>query len=304
MINVLMLFFLFLTVELYYMYKWDKSCFNNINTITSDYIECVFKPLSTDEYFNKLYNNETVERAFNKKFRNDNIVHNKKRPIIFTGCSFTWGDGLEENETISFKFSKYTNRTVYNRAGCGWGLSQLLYQTRLEKFYEKIIEPEAVIYVYIQDHKNRINKFKIEPNIKCIQPKYINKNNKLTLIKPHFYNLFYSVQNFEYFSNYMFNKVTDEDIILYFNEAKKEITKRWKNTRFIILIYPIKNSQEQDKILTEKLKNSNFEVINISDIVNVDLTKQEYKWLDGWHPAAKTWEIIVPPLVKELHLKN
>ncbi len=61
-------------------------------------------------------------------FRIDSVdVKNTKSPVILFGCSFTFGAGLNDNETFSYKLSKYTGRNVYNRGLSGYGVQHMLY---------------------------------------------------------------------------------------------------------------------------------------------------------------------------------
>lgn len=66
------------------------------------------------------YENEKIA------MRNPEGLNYKKLPIILFGCSFTYGDGLNNNQTFSYKLSHLAKRPVYNRAECGWGVQHML----------------------------------------------------------------------------------------------------------------------------------------------------------------------------------
>lgn len=287
-INTIVIFVLFLITEVIMVIKWKGTI--------PQYFDSIFHSISVDDYYSMLYEKKEVENAFTTKFRPDENISSKKKPILIMGCSFAYGDGIEENETVSALLAKHTGRPVYNRAGMGWGLAQLLYQTRRNDFYSQIPEPEYMIYIYIENHKSRLDKFKIEPTFIDFQPKYKEKNNHLIEEKPHWYDRLYFISTYQYNYNYLKNKVTNDIVSLYFQEAEDAIRSNWKNTKLVILYYPTdSNCCDLDKNIT------GFQIIDITKIVNVDLTKNEYK-VDGWHPTAEAWQIITPKIIEILNL--
>ena len=133
-----MFIFLFLT-ETYYIYKIDMlgQDFDGFKSFIKDvlvtkkykieygkYFNVILNTISVDKYYSCLYSKQFVPGAFTQEFRPDENVNSDKPPVLFMGCSFTWGDGLEKNETISSQFAKLIDRPTYNRAGMGWGLAQ------------------------------------------------------------------------------------------------------------------------------------------------------------------------------------
>ena len=78
------------------------------------------------------------------------------------GCSFTTGVGLNDDETFAFYIQKYTQRKVYNRALAGYGIQHMLYHSKhnidLLKQQNDFIEPEFIIYTFIEDHIHRLFK--------------------------------------------------------------------------------------------------------------------------------------------------
>ena len=86
-----------------------------------------------------------------KKFNYDKIVMskvkdkiykgNKKGAIVTIGCSYTAGEGLQENQTFAYKLNKYTGRTTYNRGVSASG-PQLVYRQLSDIDFKKQI-PDA-----------------------------------------------------------------------------------------------------------------------------------------------------------------
>ncbi len=316
-INIVVLFLFLIPIEFYYVSKWQhgynsndfkfkdyvKSIFikKNFDINFNNYKNSIFHSISVNKYFDMLYANKIINGAFTTNLRPDENINSDKKSVIFMGCSFTWSDGLNEDETVSAQFAKLTGKPTYNRAGRGWGLSHFLYQVRRNDFYTQFKEePEYIFYIYIQDHDNRLDKFKIEPNCIDFQPKYIIKKGHLIEQKPNFIDRLYSVQDYQYYYNYNKKKVDFSTIKLYFTEARDAIRQHWKNTKLVILVYPIRMSI--DKNLFTTLENEGYKVIYLEDLVNIDLTDDKYR-CDGWHPSAEAWQIILPKIIKELDIK-
>ena len=66
----------------------------------------------------------------------------KKKPIILFGCSYAYGYQLEREQTLTYKLAQNAKIPVYNRAFTGWGIQHMLYQSKIEKLYEILPEPE------------------------------------------------------------------------------------------------------------------------------------------------------------------
>ena len=296
--NLIIILLILGCVEYKYAKKWRMKDF-------WQYIDVIENTITVKEYYDLMFNKLEVEGAFTNSFRPDVNTNSNLKPILFAGCSFTYGDGLAENETVSYKTAEITGRPVYNRAGKGWGLAQYLYQAQREDFYDTVKEPEYLIYIYIEDHKNRLDKFKIEPGFIDFQPKYKVSGSRLTEEKPHFYDKIFFISDYQYYYNYKFNKITDETLKLYFTEAEKEIHKRWKNTKLVILIYPISPDENQSgRKIWQELEKENYTVINIKDLTSVDLSSKEYRCSDGWHPDAKVWDMLLPDILNEIYKKT
>ena len=104
---------------------------------------------------------------FVKNIQTSYVIPDEKRSfdeksaksILLLGCSFTYGAGLEPEQTFSYYLSKQTGRTVYNLGISGGSIQQALYLTGKEDFGKKYPNVDLVIYTFISDHLNRNNEF-------------------------------------------------------------------------------------------------------------------------------------------------
>lgn len=247
---------------------------------------------------------------------------NEKKPIIVFGCSFAYGALLEDTDTFEYKLSRLTNRTVYNRAFQGFGISPMLWMLRQDKFYEDLsgAEPEYVIYVYYVDHLRRIfyDKYGLDLNVWV---SFDDVNNHLVestpkdlyLTKFQLYKKYkkYIIHN-KIFANE--NKDINFDLLkLYFEESRKELQKRYPNIKFIIIKHPCsiatladigeENVQKYTYITPrwKELEDEGFIVYDLLDKLDVDITSNEYTFPDS-HPNEKAWDVVTKKLVEDLNL--
>jgi hypothetical protein len=77
---------------------------------------------------------------------------------IFFGCSFTWGDGVNDDETLPYYFGECAaNYQPYNYAMSGWGTQQMLVLLQKKDIEKDITQPTGYgVYVLIDDHVRRV----------------------------------------------------------------------------------------------------------------------------------------------------
>jgi hypothetical protein len=81
----------------------------------------------------------------------------RTRFIAFFGCSYTFGTGVNDNETLPFYVGRYAPGFMpYNYGGPGWGPQQMLLKLQEENLRGEISQPRGIgVYVYIDDHPRR-----------------------------------------------------------------------------------------------------------------------------------------------------
>ena len=82
----------------------------------------------------------------------------KNKFAIFFGCSYVFGWGLGEKETLPFYFTNYAKEYMpYNYAGNAYGPQNMLAILQKRPVKAEIPEKEGiVVYVYMYDHINRL----------------------------------------------------------------------------------------------------------------------------------------------------
>lgn len=230
----------------------------------------------------------------------------KKPPIILFGCSFTYGDGLKNNQTLSYKLSHMSKRPVYNRGMNGWGVQHILYQLRRKDFYNEVEKPEYIIYTFMQDHLNRMFRYQY---VQCnyILLRYKLENNDFVEIKP-FYRPLWGLYTVKEAQELIQNNIIPSSFRTQYNieyfykimkECKKIASKHYPDAKFVILTY---DSPYYDSYIS-KLKNDGFIIISTNELLEPGvLNKRDCRGLDNSHPSEKAWDSIVPALIEKLKL--
>jgi len=96
-----------------------------------------------------------VTYCFDKEgWRKTSPNHRDMPPVLFLGCSFTFGTGVENDETFASRLasSQWPNERVVNAAFPSWGTT---FAHRVLTDYLARDKPKAVFYCWIDDHLKR-----------------------------------------------------------------------------------------------------------------------------------------------------
>lgn len=253
-----------------------------------------------------------------QKFEKDD---NKKSLIIF-GCSFAKGALLRDEQTISYKLSNLTKRTVYSYAVCASGIQHMLYILQKSNIFEQIkTPPEYVIYIYIPDHITRLymNIFTDPIGINGCAPIYYMKNGELKLRKslPDFLYKTFIIKKLIYIHDYAnLEKITEAEkndfkysnVLMnkIFIESKKLINNKYPNCKFVLLCYDQDSDKEywdnnNVKKQLKELEENGFIILNTRDLAkryfNINDTVE-----DKYHPNEAVWDILGKQIIQKLNL--
>ncbi len=298
LINILLIAVFFSVIEAYCFYKTkaenetfklkaDKLASNNTRQYKLKYK--ILEP----------YNTEIDRNSFIKENTN-------YKPIIWFGCSFAVGAGLEDNQTPCFKISNLTQRSCINKAKGATGTQFMYYQLKNDEEMSNAADAEYIIYTFIWNHIQRLYNYQINPLIDMFNLRYKVVNGNLEEIKPVFKPLYSSFfikrilnrkvntaakkesVNFD-----LFNKIIEESV--------KLSKKRYPNSKFILLEFPDLSRNELPEYEIKKLEEMGITVIRVENLIDKEINIYDEKyWLpDNIHPASEAWDIILPELVKK-----
>ncbi len=250
------------------------------------------------------------------------IKRHSKKPVLFFGCSYTYGFKLSDEETLPYLVEKATNRYCYNFGLSGYNISEAL--LLFDNVIENIEPPEYIIYTYMFDHLQRNGQWY-----------NFDSYRKRNLIPQQSYNFLYKFWTVQYIKNTEFSKFLwglsfKENIDFFFNvveNVKKECDKKFPDSKFIVLLYSDVNQDlsknfkydEQEnreridksfeflysKEIRKRFENLGISVISTEDLIGRKMDRVQDRVQDDEerpHPSASAWKAVVPALVRYLNL--
>lgn len=303
--NLLIFFFIFCIIEFasYLFIKIDtKDSIDNHNKTSKRQLTIRYAPIVNAE---QEYENH----------RKIDYGDKNKPSILFFGCSYTYGLFNDQNETLPYYITERTGRTTVNRGvpgGCIMNMFDDLNSSDFLTQAKSLPKPDYIIYLWINDHLNRISRFYESPcireneNFYELYPEWSEKNGKLIKTFPPkwtypFYSLF-SVKAYHLFLSQNFAEKKDEKMLRYFKMAKNQCKKDFPNARFVVIQYIDCSRKLMSEKLKRNLENEGISVLNAEDLAGHKLVSDEWRTIDKEHPNGKAFEDITKGLVKELNL--
>lgn len=229
----------------------------------------------------------------------------------FYGCSMTFGEGVQNNETMPYFFGEYDSTyRPYNFAYSGYGPHQMLARLETENAKNIVKENTGIgFYIYINDHVNRVLGTMTNYGYNGGQAPYYHqvdgqlKHDGLfkegrkvrswifeQLLKSNILKLFKIGYPF---------KITEQDYELtaeVMAEASRDYKKQFGNDNFYVIIYP---TTIDSSLIINLLKQKGVKVLDYSKLFNP--LEKGYAIPDDEHPTALANEILIKQLVKDIN---
>ena len=317
LINILLFFLILLSID-YSIYLKSKLAYyknfpNEITNIYSfpNYTKNYESPYSDNSI---QYLKQKLPLPFHK------TISNYNKTILLFGCSYTNGTLLNYEQTVEYKLSKLMNSNVFNFSICACGIQHMLYiiQHNFFGYIEEnsnIPSPDIALYIYIPSHLQRLQA-NIFPSNMCngINLQYTIKNNRLEVknfssffvYKSFLIKAIYEMTDKKIMQNELKYKYTSFMLANeMFLESRRLLKEKYPNIKFIILRYQTEDDENFYELpfMWDVLRSEGFTIIN-----SEDLTGRKFKYNsedtveDGYHPSEKSWDLLVPELVKKLNL--
>lgn len=232
--------------------------------------------------------------------------------LIYYGCSFTYGNGLDDDQTFPYYVSKLEDQySPYNYSIGATGPNTMLALLEKGKLIEQIPEKTGkMIYVYIDSHIDRSNGHL--PTLGWLKnaPYYI-KNDSGELVRngsfttgrkwlTKLYQLQGKLLDFMGLEDQIFPTISKPEIQYtceLIAQSKKVFQKFYPAQEFHVLFHPLGSGEELSSKLSTCLKNKNVAVIEFVDFHGENLQIP----LDD-HPTALANQKIAKALVQALKL--
>lgn len=199
--------------------------------------------------------------------------------LIISGCSFSYGQGLKDQDTFSYKLSQSeSDFEVYNMGLLGGRTTDQIYTWRVYNMKKYISQEEGIfIYTFFDDHLNRsIGDSTYYNWVKGETPYYKRVDNDLKLVGPLKDNLYYRFIRFLKDTNldiywlrlishfkHLDIKSEIDQVVFELGILKKEYLKLYPKGRFVVsqlYPFPFLIGLNDTEYFLQKLKENNFEV--------------------------------------------
>jgi hypothetical protein len=113
-----------------------------------------------DTAFNAHYTmlGDTINTGFMYNFRKGYKTDSSNREFVFMGCSIAFGEGLNDEQTLPWRYGKLANINTINLGCSGYGIHQV-YELYQLKFATQNNRHRVFIYPFFYDHILRANGF-------------------------------------------------------------------------------------------------------------------------------------------------
>jgi len=241
--------------------------------------------------------------------------------IIFLGCSFAFGQGVNDSETLPYRLGALKNISTLNLGCMGYGIHHV-YEIFKDKYANKRNENDVFIYVMIPDHVLRASglyDWSAGPSFKLVGDSLVYAGS-LPVIddKVAYYSSLFGC--FTFIKDMVINleikerakRVSAEEYEkAYLVVRKMSQYSKVTGGNFLLLFWDKYNFSANDPNMyyrqkledeTDKLRKDSVNIIRVSDILDINDPKY-YIPSDG-HPNAVAYDTIAKYLAKHLNFSH
>jgi hypothetical protein len=327
--NFILVFLLLLLVEVYCFFKLDqpiavKKDFSAID-LPEDHIakHIGVVPYADSVYHTiKMQNNDTVfdfksTIDANCKRTTPNNSKTRSKHALFFGCSITFGEGVQDNETMPYYFQEVSNEyNAYNFGLSGHSTNHMLARLQYKPLDSQVIEKEGIaFYIFFWDHiyrsigsMNRYTEWLHNAPFYYLDNGNIKRNKMFCdgrLGLSWLYESLYQTNIVKKFQLDLPIKIRKSHLNIVaemIKESKKIYQSQYPNNEFYCVIYPEWGKKKDN--MTNDLK----EVLKEKGIKYVDFSwfeyKQEHTLGKDAHPNPKTHQLMANMILKEINKKK
>jgi hypothetical protein len=241
----------------------------------------------------------------------------REKFLAFFGCSYTFGEGLPDDETLPWKVAAMAPKyRVYNYGCSGYGPQQVLAKLDSGEFRREVTEPSGtLVYVFIPNHVRRaIGSMPVATKWGRTFPNYVFdadhnlvRNGDFTTGRPtltRWYNFLADIDTFRYFGLDFPLFVTRRHL-----EFTAEIIRRAQSVskeaffgaNFCVLLYPDSSQAEMSgKAIISYLKRLGVECLDLTALI--DMRQERFTIRGDDHPSAAAHKAVAEALVEALRL--
>lgn len=230
----------------------------------------------------------------NDNFKNKNFIN-----VLYFGCSFTFGEGLNDNETFPWLVEEMSNfrYKTYNFGFHGYGPNQMLRMLEIN-FIDKIVDTnnKTLAFFLLGDFHFERSSGKYPAITWCANsPRYILNKNEKVKFKGMFtdmikYKIISTIVKKSSIAHKLEEKLygskieeKDNDLLLGILQKSKIILKEKYNTDLYVIIWDDEYFKNIE-FINDSLNNMGISVILITDIIpDLKENQEKYTYIDS-HP--------------------
>ncbi len=254
--------------------------------------------------------------AYSRRITPMDNPDDRTRFVLFFGGSFTFGEGVEQNETLPFYVSELSpDYKAYNYGFLGYGPQQMLAKLQSDDFASQIDESNGIlIYTFLDHHVNRavgtarIYRFAFGGdylNYVLQEDGTLVLDGTFTTGRPvasRLYRLFGKSRIVRYFK-LDFPPITEKHIqttAKIIEEARDAFIQKFPDGKFYVLFFPNRSNQYGPR-LAPYLQTAGIEILDYANAI----PEYDEMWIPGdGHPTPQTYRLIAEMLVNDLELAN
>lgn len=251
--------------------------------------------------------------SFDGRSRRRTPLAEGKRPprfAIFMGCSFAFGEGVNDDQTLPYYFAAYGDGyRPYNYGFSGYGTQQMLALLEGGDLPAEIAEESGLlVYVYLSQHVQRaIGSLQVFNGWGAYMPYYfidgsgtLRRSGNFTSGRPWTALWFWTAGKLrlpQYLGFDYPRQVPEHDELVarMVEEARNRFLKLFPGSRFAVLIYP---RGSRDTRLAPRLKRMGIPYFDYWDLL--DGADPSLRIAGDGHPTSKAYEIVARRLVADI----
>ena len=238
----------------------------------------------------------------------------KDKFILFFGCSFTYGVGVNDDETMPYYVSRLLpDYKIYNYGYGGDGPHNMLAWLQMPKFADDVKEIEGIcVYNFLYCHIARaIGDMYTYNGWAKTDPYYcLDRNGNLVRngnfqegrpIISLFYELLGKSYILKYFNFNIPRNVTKQDALLtcqIIKKARDQFEKLFKSQGFWVIMYPHQNGQFTPLII-DHLQKAGIKCYDYTDLIKNDLNKYAVHPKFDSHPNKFVHELVAEKFIRD-----
>lgn len=233
------------------------------------------------------------------------------RAMLFFGCSFTFGEGVQDNQTLPFYTSQLVpNHRIYNYGVPGYGSQHMLEKLQSAEFPQEIEEKEeaVLVYTFLDSHIARIigrpqvfwgrhfPYYRLEGERLVRHGSFLSARPILTGL----YDFLGKSSLVRYLATaWQWPPINDDDIKLtarIIEESRNTFRDKFRSDRFYVLFYPLASKKNAGRLIPY-LKKAGIRYFHYSTLTEpgaIDVIPNDP------HPSAESYRAVASILAKDI----